>query len=41
MQAVNDSENITKRKNSQRDNFNNSKSINVIFEMFESAYLTL
>ena len=41
MQVVNDFQDITEEKNSQYDNFSNNKSINVIFEMFESAHLAL
>ena len=40
MQVISGFENITK-KNSQRDNFNNNKLINVIFKMFKSVYLVL
>ena len=37
MQAISNFVNKAKEKNSQRDNFSNIKSINVIVEMFKSV----
>ena len=41
MQVVSDFVNKTEKKDSQRDNFSNIESINVIVKMFESARLAL